>query len=73
MQEACLDINAIETTITESNKPSWALFDRLTHSLSAQSSKIALFEKEQHFNGQYETEYLLRISPKNGHKLLSNI
>ncbi len=58
----CIDINILETSITESNQVSWALFRSLTKSRSAKLEKFVLFDRNTHFNDKHDTEYLARIS-----------
>lgn len=56
-------IEYINTTITHDNQASWALFESLAKSLNAKLIRSTLFEKETHFKGQHETEFLLTIGP----------
>ncbi len=58
-------IRFIETTITEHNRPSWKLFERLTATLNCQLLKSNFFDKQLHFNGQHDSEILVRIGPFN--------
>ena len=57
------DIDRIETTITESNDASWALFTSLAKDFSANLSKKVMFDKEQHFGGEHDTEMLVIVEP----------
>lgn len=60
---ACQGVSYIETTITEENAASWALFRKLARTRNAALESAALFEKEKHFAQQHDTEFLLRIGP----------
>lgn len=55
----------IETTITADNQASWALFRKLADKLGASLSETVLLEKEKHFRGEHDSEYLVRIGPFN--------
>ena len=56
-------VNFMETTITADNQASWALFEGLARRLDAPVKKSLLFEREQHFKGAHDSEWLLRIGP----------
>jgi len=51
------------TTVTANNRPSWALFEGLARTWGAPLTKSALFEREIHFAGANDTEWLARIGP----------
>ena len=53
----------LETTITEDNKASWALFTGLSQKLDAAIEHVLHFDREAHFDGQHETEMLVHIGP----------
>ncbi|MDT8310171.1 MAG: diaminobutyrate acetyltransferase [Methylophaga sp.] len=57
------DIKRIETTITEDNKASWALFEGLARKLDTQISSNVFFDKDRHFAGQHKTEMLVKVGP----------
>lgn len=59
----CCQVTYLETTITESNKASWALFEGLADKLITQVNTSVMFDKETHFKGQHDSETLLRIGP----------
>jgi L-2,4-diaminobutyric acid acetyltransferase len=61
----CEGVNYLETTITESNKASWALFKGLASKLSTQESSSIWLEKDDHFEGEHASEALLKIGPFN--------
>jgi L-2,4-diaminobutyric acid acetyltransferase len=57
------DLRFIRTTITSRNAPSWAMFHGLARSLGADTSERPLFDADQHFGGEHDTEYELTIGP----------
>lgn len=57
------DIRFIETTITEDNSASWRLFLKFADECSAKTQRSVMFEKAHHFDGQHDSEQLLRIGP----------
>jgi len=59
----CRNVTHLETTITETNSASWALFRGLADKLDASLSTRVMFDQEIHFNGGHETEQLVRIGP----------
>jgi len=62
-RKACQAVDFIETTITETNSASWALFERIGKSYAAPLSTEALFLSGEHFSEQHESEMLVRIGP----------
>jgi L-2,4-diaminobutyric acid acetyltransferase len=62
----CTDVNYLETTITESNEASWALFKGMASKLSTQENSSIWLEKDEHFEGEHASESLVRIGPFNG-------
>ena len=62
-REACQPVTHIETTVTPDNGASWALFESLTRHLNTQLERSVMFDKNQHFGGQHESELLARIGP----------
>lgn len=60
---SCQQIHYLETTITENNQASWRLFESLADRLQAPNHKQVLFDKEQHFQHQHDSEWLMRIGP----------
>jgi L-2,4-diaminobutyric acid acetyltransferase len=60
---SCSNVTAIETTISPSNRASWALFESLAKKLGAVTSR-ADFSREKDFGDEgHEAEVLLRIGP----------
>ena len=57
------DITHIETTITEDNAGSWALFTKLAKALHCPLERRAHFDKDTHFQGQHASELLARVGP----------
>lgn len=62
-RNACRKISYIDTTITEDNRASWALFERLAEKLDAELNHSVQFDHNQHFDGEHATEMLVRIGP----------
>jgi L-2,4-diaminobutyric acid acetyltransferase len=56
-------ITSIETTITEDNSASWALFTRLARHLGAPLEKFQYYSTDTHFNKKHDTEWLAHIGP----------
>lgn len=59
----CLGVDRIETTITESNGASWALFRSLARSLDCPFEDRVLFDRNAHLDGVHESEVLVTIGP----------
>jgi len=59
----CSDVQYLETSITESNKASWALFKGIARQLKAELGTSVMFDHSKHFGGLHETEGLVRIGP----------
>lgn len=62
-RDACQKVAYIDTTITEDNRASWALFERLSDKLGAELNHSVQFDRDQHFDGEHATEMLVRIGP----------
>ncbi|MEE4146639.1 MAG: diaminobutyrate acetyltransferase [Halieaceae bacterium] len=60
---ACAGVRYLETTVTDSNQASWALFESFARRSEAALHRSPLFERRQHFAGEHETEVLARIGP----------
>jgi L-2,4-diaminobutyric acid acetyltransferase len=56
-------LSYVETTITDNNPGSWALFASLAKELHTELTRSELFTKELHFQGVHDTENLVRIGP----------
>jgi L-2,4-diaminobutyric acid acetyltransferase len=59
----CQSVNHLETTITEDNKGSWALFERLAKTLDADLNSSIFLDKKKHFDGLHDSEALVTIGP----------
>lgn len=62
-RDACRNVTRIESTITETNTASWALFQRLADELGAPLVRRTGFESHEHFAGRNPTESLVDIGP----------
>ena len=59
----CSQITYLETTITESKKASWALFESLSKKLGTGLHKSVMFDSDKHLASEHDTEFLARIGP----------
>lgn len=66
----CADTRYLETTITQDNHASWALFKSLAKALAADFQSSSWMDKERHFAGEHDSEALVRIGPFNSHSQL---
>lgn len=57
------DVTHIETTITEDNNASWALFERIAKNYNAPLVRSVMFDRKLHFAGAHDSELLARIGP----------
>jgi L-2,4-diaminobutyric acid acetyltransferase len=64
-RQSCHHVNYIETTITQSNEASWALFESLARQLDTEIKKSSMFDRNKHFDNQHETELLAQLGPFN--------
>ncbi|MGR2770185.1 MULTISPECIES: diaminobutyrate acetyltransferase [Photobacterium] len=70
MLEALLDrpenagIRYIETTITDDNRGSWALFHKFNQHHGRHGDVTTFLDKHAHFDGHHDSEYLFRIELK---------
>lgn len=53
----------LTTTITEANDASWALFGSLANRLGARITRRPIFDRDAHFGGAHDTEFLVSIGP----------
>jgi L-2,4-diaminobutyric acid acetyltransferase len=60
---ACEQVLGLATTITLGNQASWALFEGFARECAVIPVKSVLFSRDQHFAGQHDDEYMLRIAP----------
>ncbi|WP_444922146.1 diaminobutyrate acetyltransferase [Microbulbifer sp. CnH-101-G] len=59
----CQPVKYLETTITKNNHASWALFKRAAQKLSADLHSTEWMDSQVHFDGQHDSEHLVRIGP----------
>jgi L-2,4-diaminobutyric acid acetyltransferase len=59
----CAQVDHIETTITESNGASWALFRSIARTLDAPLEQQLLFDRDAHLDRVHESEVLVSIGP----------
>jgi L-2,4-diaminobutyric acid acetyltransferase len=57
------DVSELQTSITQSNQSSWAMFKKFANAVNAELKESVLFDKERHFNGQHDSEALVTIGP----------
>lgn len=62
-RKACDAITTLECTITHDNKPSWALFSSIARKLDANIQHAEHFLRNDHLNGQQESEYAVTTGP----------
>ena len=62
-QQQNRDVRFLHSTITASNKASWALFTSIAAAYDADMDRDAHFEEELHFDGEAKTEHLVQIGP----------
>jgi len=62
-RQECADVEYLETTITQDNQASWALFEGLAKKLSVNLQRSDWMDKETHFSGLHDSETLVRIGP----------
>jgi len=56
-------IQFIETSITPDNEASWRLFAGFATEHHAKTVRSVMFDHTLHFQGEHDTEHLLRIGP----------
>lgn len=56
-------VDTLHTTITKSNSASWSLFTSLAKTLNTSIEHSIWLERDQHFKGQHDSEYLVEIGP----------
>lgn len=59
----CAEVRHVETTITEDNAASWALFESLARGYQATLKRSLMFDKKLHFGDRHDSEILARIGP----------
>ena len=56
-------IQFVETTITEPNTASWALFESIARHYNTKLERSVIFDRQDHFRDQHDSELLARIGP----------
>ncbi|EED34348.1 L-2,4-diaminobutyric acid acetyltransferase [Luminiphilus syltensis NOR5-1B] len=56
-------VEYMETTVTDDNHASWAMFGRLADNAGAELHRSVFFDRDRHFEGAHDTEFLARIGP----------
>ena len=56
-------VTHLETTITETNQASWALFNGFARHFNAPLERSVMFDRAAHFNDEHDSELLARIGP----------
>ena len=62
-RDYCAGVAYMETTVTEDNKASWAMFERFASNWGAPLERSVGFDREAHFQGSHDSEILARIGP----------
>lgn len=63
-REVCQEVTFLQTTVTESNKASCAMFEKLSAKLCQHSiQKKIIYDSKKHFNGKHDSEVLFNIGP----------
>lgn len=60
-RDVCRDVTTLQTTITRSNKASWALFSRFCDRVDGEMDHEPHFTREEHFDGNAATEHMVTI------------
>ena len=62
-RENLRQVQFLETTITPENTASWAMMERFAQVCDSPLVKQPFFDKMTHFDGQHESEVLVKIGP----------
>lgn len=62
-RDKCAQVKHLETTITEDNAASWALFTAVANKRSAALITDVFFDSEKHFGGLHDSEIRVTIGP----------
>lgn len=62
-------VRFVDTTITDDNAASWAMFKSLAASLHTSFERSVLFDRNRHLDGHSPTENLMRIGPFDRRKI----
>ncbi|PHZ84577.1 diaminobutyrate acetyltransferase [Paremcibacter congregatus] len=59
----CQAVTHMETTITQDNQASWALFERFADKIGAEVTSSVMFDRDTHFAGEHDSEHRVKIGP----------
>ena len=59
----CAQVKFIETTITQANAASWALFRSLAKRLGTKLDESVMFDRQTHYDDEHDTEMLVKVGP----------
>lgn len=59
----CAGVSMLETTVTQSNSASQAMFDKIAAVLDAPLRRTLLFDRDRHLGGHHDSELLISIGP----------
>jgi L-2,4-diaminobutyric acid acetyltransferase len=59
----CAGVSMLETTVTQSNAASQAMFDKIAAVLDAPHQRTLLFDRDRHLGGNHSSEFLISIGP----------
>lgn len=71
-RKALAKVQYLITTITEDNQASWSLFESFANAHQLNLTSTPHFEKDRHFQGAHETEFLVKIGPFNTTEVYNN-
>jgi len=60
---SCAGVTELQTTITPSNRASWALFGSFARDMAATLTSRTFFDRHAHLDGRHESEILVAIGP----------
>lgn len=61
-RRACKNVKRLQTTITQENRASWALFHKFAANRSAPLKSQPYFTQTQHFQNRHSTEHMVTIA-----------
>jgi len=62
-RDSCRQVRWLETTTTSANGASWKLFRGVASRLDAPLASAEWLERDHHFGGHHDAEFLVRIGP----------
>ena len=63
VRPAARGVCGLITTVTETNDASWAMFASFARRRGVAFSKRVMFERDRHFAGAHDTEFLVSVGP----------